>query len=127
MYYSYAIIYSLLFLHQYNMYNAGTIVHVGFSGGSVVKNPPANAGDTGSVPRLGRYPGEGNGNLLQYPCQEIPWTEEPGGLQSMGLQFLQQGFVSKEQQQVELNMSKDACMGNNFICRFIINYLILLF
>ena len=42
----------------------------------------------------------------------------------MGLQFLQQGFVSKEQQQIELNMGKDACMGNNFICRrFIINYL----
>ena len=40
---------------------------LGFSGGSVVKNPPANAGDTGSVPGSGRSPGEGNGNLLQYP------------------------------------------------------------
>ena len=28
--------------------------------------------------------GEGNGNPLQYSCLEIPWTEEPGGLQSMG-------------------------------------------
>ena len=37
----------------------------------LVKNPPANAGDAtdvGSVPGLGRYPGEGNGNLLQYPA-----------------------------------------------------------
>ena len=32
----------------------------------MVKNPPANAGDTGSIPGSGRYPGEGNGNPLQY-------------------------------------------------------------
>ena len=32
----------------------------------MVKNPPANAGDAGSVPDLGRFPGEGNGNPLQY-------------------------------------------------------------
>ena len=37
-----------------------------FPGGSVVKNPSANAGDLGSIPRLGRSPGEGNGNPLQY-------------------------------------------------------------
>ena len=40
------------------------------TGGSVIKNPPANAGDTGSVPGSGRSPGEGNGNLLQYSCLE---------------------------------------------------------
>ena len=38
----------------------------GFPGGSVVKNPPASAGDSGSITRLGRSPGEGNGNPLQY-------------------------------------------------------------
>ena len=37
----------------------------GFPGGSVVKNPPANAGDTGLIPESGRPSGEGNGNLLQ--------------------------------------------------------------
>ena len=58
----------------------------GFPGGSVVKNPPANAGDVGSVPRLGRCPGKGHGNPLQYSCLEIPWTEESGGLQAMGSQ-----------------------------------------
>ena len=55
----------------------------------VVKNLPANAGDTrdmGSIPGLGRSPGQGNGNPLQYSCLEMPWTEEPGGLQSMGSQ-----------------------------------------
>ena len=41
--------------------------NLGFPGDSVVKNLPANAGDTGSVPGLGRS-GEGNGNPLQYSC-----------------------------------------------------------
>ena len=50
-----------------------TSVHLGFPGGSVVKNPPANAGDPGDavlIPRWGRSPGTGNGNLLQYSCWE---------------------------------------------------------
>ena len=38
----------------------------------VVKNPPASAGDTGSIPGLGRYPGGGHGNPLQYSCLENP-------------------------------------------------------
>ena len=38
----------------------------GFLGGSVVKNLPANAGDVGSIPGLGRSPGGGNGNPLQW-------------------------------------------------------------
>ena len=53
----------------------------------MVKNLSANegdAGDKGSVPGLGRAPGEGNGSPLQYSCWRIPWTEEPGGLQSVG-------------------------------------------
>ena len=48
---------------------------MGFPGGTVVKNPPANAGDagdTGSIPGLGRNPEGGNGNPLQYPCWENP-------------------------------------------------------
>ena len=53
------------------------------------KNPPANAGDVGSVPELGRSPGEGNGNPLRILVWEISWTEEPGGLQSMGSQKTQ--------------------------------------
>ena len=40
----------------------------GFTSGSVVKNLPAKAGDVGSVPELGRSPGEGNGNPVQYSC-----------------------------------------------------------
>ena len=34
----------------------------------MVKNPPANAGDVGLIPRSGRSPREGNGNPLQYSC-----------------------------------------------------------
>ena len=54
----------------------------------VVKNPCANegdAGDTGSVPELGRFPREGNGNPLQYSCLENPmdrgawWATVPSG------------------------------------------------
>ena len=44
----------------------------GFPGGTVVKNPPANAGDSGSIPGSGRSPREGNGNPLQYSCLENP-------------------------------------------------------
>ena len=57
-----------------------------------VKNLPANAGDTGdvtSVPGLGRHPGGGNGNPLQYSGLDN-WTEEPGGLQSSDPQRLRQ-------------------------------------
>ena len=58
-----------------------------FAGDSVVKNPPANAEDagySGSINEWGRPPGVGNGNLFQYSCLNIPRTEEPGKLQSMG-------------------------------------------
>ena len=48
---------------------------LGFPGGSVVNNPHANAGDTkdmGLIPGSGRFPGEGNGNPLQYSCLGNP-------------------------------------------------------
>ena len=45
---------------------------LGFPGGSVVKNSPANAGDKGLIPESGRSPGEGNGNPLQYSCLGNP-------------------------------------------------------
>ena len=60
---------------------------MGFPRGTTVKNLPTSAEDTsdvGSVPGSRRSPGAGNGYPLKY-CQE---TEEPGGLQSMGLQTI---------------------------------------
>jgi len=56
----------------------------GFPGGSMVKNLAAKARDAGSVLGSGRSPGEGHSSPLQYSCQEIRWTEEAGGLPSMG-------------------------------------------
>ena len=50
---------------------------LGFPGGSVLKNLPANAGDADSMPGLGRSPGKGNSNPFQ--CS-IPWTKESGKL-----------------------------------------------
>ena len=57
---------------------------LGFAGGLAVKNPPADAGDIGLIPGLGRSPGEGNDNPLQYSCLENPMVRglQPGGLQS---------------------------------------------
>ena len=45
---------------------------MGFPGGSVVKNPPANAEDMDSIPGWGRYPGGGNSNPLQCSCLGNP-------------------------------------------------------
>ena len=45
---------------------------MGFPGGSMVKNPPVNAGVVGSIPDSERSPGGGNDNLLQYSCLENP-------------------------------------------------------
>ena len=52
--------------------NQSTVALGGFPGASAVKNPPANAGNVGSVPGMGRSPGEGNSHPLQYSCLEIP-------------------------------------------------------
>ena len=57
---------------------------------STVQGSICNAGDLGSIPELGKSPGERNGYPLQYHSWDSPWTEEPGGLQSMGLQRVEQ-------------------------------------
>ena len=56
----------------------------GFPGVSDGKESGCNAEDLGSVPGLGRSPGEGNGILLQYSCMENFMDRGAGGLQSMG-------------------------------------------
>ena len=68
------------------------MIRTGFPGGSVVKNQPANAGDADSIPGSGRSLGREDpwekemathSSILAW---RIPWTEEPGELQSMGSQ-----------------------------------------
>ena len=64
-------------------------IYTGIPGWLGGKESAFQAGDMltlGSVPRLGRSPGEGNGNPLQDSCLENPLDGEPGRLQSMGLQ-----------------------------------------
>ena len=66
---------------------------LGFPGGAVVKNLPANAGDArdaDSIPGSGRSPGGGNSNPLQYSCMENPLDRGAWGLQSKGSQRVKQ-------------------------------------
>ena len=56
-------------------------IYTGFPDGSLVKNLPVNAGDTGLIPGSGRCPGEGNATYSSILARRIPWTE-PGRLQS---------------------------------------------
>ena len=63
----------------------------GFFGGSVAKNLPANAGDTGSIPWL-----EDPLEKEMVTHSNIPWTEKPGGLQSMGSQRLSNYTTTKD-------------------------------
>ena len=66
-------------LHTPNAGGLGSTSGQGFPGGSMVKNPPANAGDAGdmgSIPGSGRSPEGGNGDSLQYSCLEIPMERE---------------------------------------------------
>ena len=62
---------------------------IGLPGGSAVKSLPASEGDlrdAGSVSGTGRFPGEGNASHSSILAKRIPWIEEPGRLQSTGLQ-----------------------------------------
>ena len=73
----------------------------------VIKNLPANAEDirdVGSIPALGRSPGGGNGNPLQYSCLENPIDKESGGLKSM------------RSQRVRHNWSDLACTHKLEVC-----------
>ena len=67
---------------QYKLYQrellfwvAGIYMKIlGFTGGSEAKASASNAGDLGSIPGLGRYPGEGKATLSSILAQRIPWT-----------------------------------------------------
>ena len=64
-----------------------TPILLGFPGGSDGKESTCNAGDLGLIPGLGRDPlKEGMATHSSILAWRIPWTEEPGGLRSMGLQ-----------------------------------------
>ena len=72
---------------------------MGFPHGSDVKNLPARAGDTGSIPESGSSLEKEMATHSSILAWEIPWTEELGGLQSMGSQRVGQELVAKQQKQ----------------------------
>ena len=63
---------NMIFNRKILLFYNDIIILWGLPGDSAVKNLPANAGDLDSIPGLGRFPGGGNGNPLQYSCLENP-------------------------------------------------------
>ena len=80
---------------KWTFYFHGSIETEGFPGGSDSKESACNAGDPGSIPRLGRSPGEEKGYPFQYSCLENPWTKEHGKLQSVGSQRVRHNWGTK--------------------------------
>ena len=76
-----------LYIYKF-IYNLYLNLHkiVGIPRSSVVKNPPANAGNVGSIFGSGRPPEKGMATQSSILAWKITWTEEPGRLQSTGLQ-----------------------------------------
>ena len=64
----------------------------------MVKNEPANAGDNGSISGLGRSPGGRNWQPTPVFLPGIPWREEPGRLQCMGLQKAEHDLATEQKQ-----------------------------
>ena len=72
----------------------------GFPSGTVVKNPPATAGDVGLIPRLGRFLEKEIATHSSIPAWKVPGTEEPGGLQSIhGGHKKRRDLATKQKQQ----------------------------
>ena len=65
----------------------------------------------GPIPGSGTSPGGRNGSPLCILAWESPWTEEPGGLQPMGLQSLWQDLVTKSQQQIQLTKNSSILLS----------------
>ena len=64
----------------------------------MVKNPRANEGDAGLIPRLGRSLEKEMATYSSILTWEIPWTEEPDGPQSMGLQRVEHDLVTEQEE-----------------------------
>ena len=75
--------------YSHTLYLNALQIIQGFPGGSDGKESACNTGDLGSIPELGRSPGEGNGNPLQYSCLENPM--DGGAWQTIGWQRVGHG------------------------------------
>ena len=84
---------------------------LGFPDGSDCKESSCNMEDLGSVPGLGRFPQEeGMATHSSILAWRIPWTEKPGGLQSMGLQRVGHYLATKQQQWSSHALSEPAVL-----------------
>ena len=77
-------------IDKYSLYIKINIVHIPWN----IISESLSSIYLGSVSGLGRSPGEGNSYPFQYSVWKIPWTEEPGRLQSMGLQRVKHDWVT---------------------------------
>ena len=82
---------SLLFFSTGTMKSLLFSLIMGFPGGSEVRNSPANEGEVGVIPGSGESLEEGMATHSSILAWRLPWTEEPGGLQSMGSQRVGHG------------------------------------
>ena len=87
----------------------------GLPGGSVVKDPPANLGDSGSIPGSGRSPGEWNGNPLQYPClgnlmDRGAWPATICGAAKSQTQLTKQQQMEGKQSAVTKSGGEEGCL-----------------
>ena len=73
---------------------SGLYQQLHLSGGSAGKESLCNAADLGSISRLERSPGEGKATHSNILAWRIPWTEDPGGLQSMGSQRVRHDWAT---------------------------------
>ena len=81
----------------------------------MIKNLPASAGDSGSIPGLGRSPGGGMSTHSSILAWEIPWTEESGRLQSMGSQRVRHNLATEHTCMHELFLAVSLHGGG--VCR----------
>ena len=91
--------YALLFKNDNKAAYNDVCVTVGFPGGSVVKNLPASAGDTGLIPGSRRSPGEGNCNPPWYSCLGNPMDRGTWQATVLGVAKVGHDLVTKQQQQ----------------------------
>ena len=82
---------------------------LGIPSGSVVKNPPANAGDESSIPGSERSPGEGNDNPLQYSCLGNSMARGIWWAQSMGVTRVSHDLRTKQQQFYSVSVAFYLC------------------
>ena len=91
----------------YVLFKNSLICILGFPCGSDGQEFTCSAGDPGLIPGLGRSPGERNSNLLHgILAWRIPWTEESGRLQSMGLQRVGHNWVTNTHTHTHMHFNR---------------------